>query len=156
MPKRGKSKNKAQQFCLVRWLEDETVSVVLASSVADSIQNPCVGTIQKFKWTGGKSFDVEVLKLLVRFEYMYILLCWLIGKHVRTLPRQEQPGSKPKIILRYDFSSSFVPGDRPALLKDCNKLVNMETTQEDIMAETECEVDSTTEESPLKNPNLRN
>ena len=69
--------------------------------------------------------------------YMYILLCWLIG-------------SEPKIILRYDFSSSFIPGDRPALLKDCNKLVNMETTREDIMAETECEVDSTTEESPLK------
>jgi len=63
MPKRGKSKTKAQQFCLVRWLEDETVSVVLASSAADSKQNPCVGAIQKFKWTGGKSFDAEVLKL---------------------------------------------------------------------------------------------
>jgi len=30
----------------------------------------------------------------------------------------------------------------------------METTREDIMAETKCEVDSTTEESPLKKPKI--
>ena len=39
------------------------MSVVLASSAADSKQNPCAGAIQKFKWTGRKSFDAEVLKL---------------------------------------------------------------------------------------------
>jgi len=46
--------------------------------------------------------------------------------------------------------SLSIPDNRSALLKECDKLVNMEVTREDLLNEAEMEVDSTTEESPVK------
>ena len=42
--------------------------------------------------------------------------------------------------------------DRQALLKDCNKLCCMETSREELLAGGDGEVDSTTEDSPIKKP----
>lgn len=47
----------------------------------------------------------------------------------------------------YSFS---IPDNRSALPKECDKLVNIEVTREDLLNEAEMEVDSTTEESPVK------
>jgi len=62
---KSKSKAKTQRFCLVRWLEDESVSVVPATS-ADGKQKLSVGEMRSFKWIG-KLYDAEVLRLSGEF-----------------------------------------------------------------------------------------
>jgi len=65
----GKAKSKAKaktlKFCLVQWLEDETVSVVPATS-ADGKHKLSVGEMRSFKWIR-KLYDAEVLRLSGEF-----------------------------------------------------------------------------------------
>ena len=70
MPKRGKSNKK--KFCLLRWLEDETVSV-LPATAAKTGQKVYPGCYCKFKWLT-KFYEVEILKVL---GTMTLLLDWL-------------------------------------------------------------------------------
>lgn len=49
----------------------------------------------------------------------------------------------------------FITTDsRPELNKLCESLVNMEITKEDVLQKSESEVDSTTEDTPVKKPKI--
>ena len=52
---------KPKKFILVRWLEEETLSVLTSTSVRQG-QKSYVGALGDFKW-GGKFFEGEVLSL---------------------------------------------------------------------------------------------
>ena len=60
MSKRTK-KEGALKFCLLRWIEDETVSVVRADTVKKGME-VYVGAFAEFKWLG-KFYEAEVLKI---------------------------------------------------------------------------------------------
>lgn len=60
---KSKVKAKTLRFCLVRWLEDETVSVVPATSADGKLS---VGEMRSFKWIR-KLYDAEVLRLSDEF-----------------------------------------------------------------------------------------
>ena len=57
----GKAKAGNPKLCLVRWLEDETVSVVPATT-AEAKQKVYVGAIVNFKWLK-QMYEAEVLKI---------------------------------------------------------------------------------------------
>ena len=57
----GKAKAGSPKLCLVRWLEDETVSVVPATTV-DAKQKVYVEAIVNFKWLK-RTYEAEVLKI---------------------------------------------------------------------------------------------
>ena len=57
----GKAKAGSPKLCLVRWLEDESVSVVPATT-AGAKQKVYVGAIVNFKWLK-KMYEAEVLKI---------------------------------------------------------------------------------------------
>ena len=57
----GKAKAGSPKFCLLRWLEDKTVSVVPATT-AEAKQKVYVGAIVNFKWLK-QMYEAEVLKI---------------------------------------------------------------------------------------------
>ena len=63
MPKRSQSGKgpSEKKFCLVRWLEEETVSVLPIKSAKDG-QKVYQGAYANFKWLG-KFYEAEVLKV---------------------------------------------------------------------------------------------
>lgn len=54
------------KFALVRWLEEETLSVLLATSVK-SEQKVYAGAYADFKW-GGKYYEGEVLAVSGKYK----------------------------------------------------------------------------------------
>ena len=58
--KSSKHKSKAK-FCLVQWLEEDTVSVIPVTT-AENEGNVYVGAIESFKWYG-QYYDGEVLSI---------------------------------------------------------------------------------------------
>ena len=62
MPKRGKEKGATKKtFCLLRWIEDETVSV-LPTTAAKAGQKVYPGVYCEFKWLKNV-YEAEVLKV---------------------------------------------------------------------------------------------
>ena len=62
LKKSGKSKGKGStKFCIVQWLEDDTVSVIPVTS-AENEDKVYVGAIERFNWYG-KFYDGEVLSV---------------------------------------------------------------------------------------------
>lgn len=61
MPKRGKGGASKTSFCLLRWIEDETVSV-LPVTAAKSGQKVYPGIYGEFKWLR-QLYEAEVLKV---------------------------------------------------------------------------------------------
>jgi len=57
MPPKGKEKT----FVLVRWLEDETVSVMPLTAIHQDF-TAHVGAVVRVKWGGRKYYDAEILK----------------------------------------------------------------------------------------------
>ena len=58
------------KYCLVRWVDEETVSVVLTTSVREE-QRVEVAGIYHFKWSG-KYYKGEVLKISgIYYAHMY-------------------------------------------------------------------------------------
>ena len=56
-------KSKSPVYCLVRWLENESVGVIPKSSVRKGqTDKVCVGEICEFKY-GGKFYDAKMLKI---------------------------------------------------------------------------------------------
>ena len=78
---KSKSKNKsttkveARKFCLLRWVEEETISIVRADTVKEGM-NVYVEAIADFKWLG-KFYEGEVLKVS--------RTCKVTGKHLLLL-----------------------------------------------------------------------
>lgn len=58
--KKASGKKSVGKFCLLRWLNDEQVSVELSSTIRQG-QKCYVGAIGEFKWQG-KFYEAEVLK----------------------------------------------------------------------------------------------
>lgn len=74
MPKCGKdtkSKSKAKTFCLLRWIQDETVSV-LPITTTKAGQKVYPGSFGDFKWLV-TFYEAEVLK--VSGKILDLLLC---------------------------------------------------------------------------------
>ena len=62
MPPKGKGKKGAEKkFCLLRWIEDETVSV-LPTTAAKTGQNLYPGVYAEFKWLR-TVYEAEVLRI---------------------------------------------------------------------------------------------
>ena len=55
-------KPKERQFVLVRWLDDETVSVMPLSAVCKD-DRAYVGAVVKVRWNGWKLYDAEIMKI---------------------------------------------------------------------------------------------
>lgn len=58
MPPKGKEKT----FVLVRWLEDETVSVMPLTAIHQDF-TAHVGAVVRVKWSRRKYYDAEILKI---------------------------------------------------------------------------------------------
>ena len=58
------------KYALVRWVGEETLSVVLSSTTARKSEKVYSGSFTEFKW-GGKQYEAEVLKLsgLIYFSW---------------------------------------------------------------------------------------
>ena len=96
-------KSKTPVYCLVRWLEDESVGVIPKSSVRKGqTDKVCVGEICEFKF-GGKFYDAETLKISGRhacmhvyayiqvdrsiYPNMYVHTCWNLRTPVVSVPK---------------------------------------------------------------------
>lgn len=64
--KTAKSAKAETEFCLVQWLEDNTVSVIPLST-AENREKVFVSAVERFKWFG-KYYDGEVLSMSCKFS----------------------------------------------------------------------------------------
>ncbi len=77
MPKR-KKEEKPRKFCLVRWLDDETVSVLPVQAAKEG-QKVFQGSYADFKWLGKQLYEAEVLKIsgkgVTGVRFYDVILC---------------------------------------------------------------------------------
>ena len=62
-----------KELALVRWLEDETVAIMLLSAVVKG-QTPSVGGTIKMRWRGKKEYEAQILKISRMYTYIAVWL----------------------------------------------------------------------------------
>lgn len=63
----------AKKLCLVRWVEEETLSVCSSSGIREG-QTAYVGAFAEFKW-GGKYYEGEVLEMSGKLRASLSFIC---------------------------------------------------------------------------------
>ena len=86
----------AKSFILVRWIEEENLSVIPASAAHSSTGEVYVGVFGDFKWSG-KYYEGEVLGVSGESLYVSMYLPWkLVVPRARV--SKESPNQLPLFI----------------------------------------------------------
>lgn len=68
----------AKEYTLVRWIEDNTIGVMLLSAVTNE-SRPCAGDVVAMKWR--KTYESEILKIpVIEHKDTYALIVYACSR----------------------------------------------------------------------------